>query len=88
MTFLILTTQRRADQLARVQEQLTLQMALLAEQKTAKIIEFIEATRRDLPWTKDHVDEEARAMSAPADPATMIDAIKSLTSEPEGDQAK
>ncbi len=46
---LILTTQRRADELAQHREQLTLELAILSEQKTAKVIELLEEMRRDNP---------------------------------------
>lgn len=82
MTLLILATQRRAAQLAAVREQLTLQIALSAEQKTAKIIELLADMQRKLPWTDGHVDEELKAMAAPADPAVVISAIEPLVSPP------
>ena len=48
MTVLILTTQRREDQLAQHREQLTLELAILSETKTAKItstaIEILRAS--------------------------------------------
>ena len=76
MTILILVTQRREDQLASHREQLTLELGILSEQKAAKIIELLEELRRDLPHVRDRVDEEAVAMSAPADPEAVLNAIK------------
>jgi uncharacterized membrane protein len=76
MATLILTTQRRADQLASHREQMTLQLAILDEQKTAKIIALLEELRRDSPEIRDRVDVEAQAMAAPADPLAVSDAIK------------
>ena len=76
MTALILTTQRREDQLAGHREQLTLELAILSEQKSAKIIELLEEMRRDDPSLKNRVDHEAAAMSTPADPQAVLDAIK------------
>lgn len=76
MTVLILVTQRREDQLASHREQLTLELGILSEQKAAKIIELLEELRRDLPHVRDRVDEEAVAMSAPADPEAVLNAIK------------
>ena len=46
IALLILTTQRHADQLAQHREQLTLELAILNEQKTAKVIELLEEMRR------------------------------------------
>lgn len=76
MTALILATQRREDQLAGHREQLTLELAILGEQKSAKIIELLEEMRRDDPSLRNRVDHEATAMSLPADPQAVLDAIK------------
>src|SRR6202023_3664051 len=46
---LILATQRRENQLAQLREQLTLELAILSEQKTAKVIQLLEESRRDNP---------------------------------------
>ena len=88
MTILILVTQRRDDQLASHREQLTLELGILSEQKAAKIIELLEELRRDLPHVRDRVDDEAVAMSAPADPEAVLNAIKEthdgmLSTDPE-----
>ena len=76
MTILILVTQRREDEIASHREQLTLELGILSEQKAAKLIELLEELRRDLPHVRDRVDEEAAAMSAPADPEAVLTAIK------------
>ena len=76
MTILILTTQRRDDQLAALREQLTLQLAILSEQKSAKIIELLEELRRDDPSITDRPDFHADELSRPADPAAVFDALK------------
>jgi uncharacterized membrane protein len=73
---LILTTQRRDDQLASLREQLTLELAILGEQKCAKIIALLEEMRRDSPTLKNRADPEAAAMSVAADPETVLDAIR------------
>ena len=76
MTALILTTQRREDQLASHREQLTLELGILSEQKAAKIIHLLEELRRDNPMIADRVDLEAEALSTPADPQAVLDALK------------
>lgn len=76
MTSLILTTQRREDQLASHRAQLTLQLGILSEKKTAKIIELLEEIRRDSPRLVNRVDADADALSTPADPKLVLDAIK------------
>ena len=77
MTVLILSTQRRDDELADHREQLALQLAILSDQKAAKIIELLESLRQDHPAIEDRVDHEAREMATPADPKAVSDAIKS-----------
>lgn len=74
-TVLILTVQRHDDRLARQREQLTLELAILADQKSAKMIELLEKIRRDSPHLADHDDAEALAMTRPADPRSMLDAL-------------
>ncbi len=76
MTALILTTQRRADQLAAHREQLTLELAILAEQKTTKMIALMEELRRDSPTIRDRVDAVADAMAEPTDHQAVLQAIK------------
>jgi uncharacterized membrane protein len=76
MTVLILSTQRWDDELATHREQLTLELAILGDQKAAKIIGLLEELRRDHPDIHDRVDNHARAMSQPADPQAVFDAIK------------
>ena len=76
MTVFILTTQRRDDQLAGMRDELTLQLSLLSEQKSAKIIELLEELRRDDPHISDRHDDHAEALSKPADPQAVLDALK------------
>ncbi len=73
---LILATQRREDLIAKQRSQLTLELALLSDQKTAKLIALLEEMRRDSPLIADRVDEESLAMSQPADAQSVLDAIE------------
>jgi uncharacterized membrane protein len=66
MTVFILITQRREDELSELREQLTLELAMLSEQKSAKLIELIEELRRDLPNVHNRPDAEAASFSHPA----------------------
>ncbi len=75
-TVLILTTQRHDDELARHREQLTLEIAILNEQKSTKIIQMLEQMRQDSPHLANHSDHEAQAMSASADPQFILNALK------------
>ena len=76
ITALILTTQRRDDQLAEHREQMTLELAILSEQKLAKIIQLLEESRRDNPLLDNRVDASADAMAMPADPLSLGHTIK------------
>jgi uncharacterized membrane protein len=76
MVVLVLATQRREDQLAQHRELLILELGILSEQKTAKVIELLEESRRDSPLIPDRVDQEANAMAQPSDPQSVLDAIK------------
>jgi uncharacterized membrane protein len=80
---LILATQRREYQLAQLREQLTLELAILSEQKAAKVIQLLEESRRDNPLIRNRVDQEAEAMAQPADPQSVLDAIKDTHAEAE-----
>lgn len=76
MTVLILTTQRRDDELAGLREQLILELAILSEQKSAKIIALLEELRRDDPHISDREDAHADALATPADPNAVANALK------------
>jgi uncharacterized membrane protein len=78
---LILASQRRADQLAQHSEHLNLELAILSEQKTAKVIELLEESRRDNPLIRNRVDQEADAMAHPADPLSLLETIKDTHAE-------
>jgi uncharacterized membrane protein len=80
---LILATQRREYQLAQLREQLTLELAVLNEQKTAKVIQLLEESRRDNPLIRDRIDQEADAMAQPADPQSVLHGIKETHAEAE-----
>ena len=82
ITVLILITQRRENELTVRREQLTLELAILAEQKTAKIIELLEELRRDHPQLRDRVDAQADAMAQQTDPHAVLKAINE-THEPD-----
>ena len=75
---LILTTQRREDQLADFRSQLILELSISNDQKIAKIIELLEESRRDNPEIVDRVDDQAAAMSTPSDTEAVLEAIKVL----------
>jgi uncharacterized membrane protein len=77
VVFVVLATQRRDDELARLNQRLTLQLAIVAEQKAAKTIELLQQLRKDHPSIPDHKDDEATAMAQPTNPHDVVRAIKS-----------
>jgi uncharacterized membrane protein len=81
MAALILVTQRRADVLASVRSQMTLELTILTEQKVAKIIELVEELRRDSPAVHDRIDTEAHDMATKADPQAVHGAIDEINRE-------
>jgi uncharacterized membrane protein len=81
VTLTILTIQRREDQLSSLREQLSLELAILSEQKSAKIIQLLEELRRDSPAVPDREDLQAEAMSEPANPQDVLDAIEDKHAE-------
>ena len=81
LTVLILTTQRREHELGGLRAQLTLELAITGEQKTAKIIELLEEMRRDNPMMANRTDLQADDMSMPSDPAVVLDALRTSHDE-------
>ena len=76
ITSLVLMSQRRKDELSELREQLTLELAIMIEQKVAKVIDLHEEARRDNPMLADRADPQAAAMAAPADPEAVLEAFK------------
>jgi len=76
ITALVLMSQRRKDELSELREQLNLELAILTEQKVAKLIALNEEMRRDNPQLANRVDPQASAMAQPADPEAVLDAFK------------
>ena len=65
----------RQDRLAKFEEQrahLELQVNLLTEQKTTKLIHLIEELRHDLPMVRDRHDAEAEVFKQPTDPQQVL----------------
>jgi uncharacterized membrane protein len=73
---LILGANKHEDEVNAHREILSLELAILSEQKSAKIIRMLEEFRRDHPQMLNRVDQEAEAMAQPADPRSVLDAIK------------
>ena len=82
VTVLILTTQRREDELSVYREQLSLELAILGEQKSAKIIALLEEMRADHPDMRNRTDTEADALAVAANPDAMLTAIRERQNAP------
>jgi hypothetical protein len=67
---------RKPATLVYLLESATIEVAILSEQKLAKVIQLLEESRRDNPLVHNRVDEEAEAMAQPADPQSVFVAIK------------
>jgi uncharacterized membrane protein len=81
MTIVILTTENRINAHDARRDRLDLQINLLNERKISKVIEMIEALRRDSPTVPNRLDHEARAMGRSADPAAIVRAIDERTAD-------
>jgi uncharacterized membrane protein len=87
----VLIKQVRMANLEERREHLDLQVNLLTEQKTTKLIHLIEELRRDLPMVKDRRDAEAEAMKQPTDPHRVLaemDEVRALVEQTRRDTDK
>jgi uncharacterized membrane protein len=81
ITVLILIAQQREKKISEHLEHLTLELSILTEKKTAKLIELIEELRRDSPNLPNREDPAAAELSAPADTRVILDALKETQQE-------
>ncbi len=63
IAILILVTENHQGMIAERRAAVTLQIALVSEQKIAKVIELLERLRRDDPSVPNHRDEQATRMA-------------------------
>jgi uncharacterized membrane protein len=75
-TIIVLIRQERTTRLAERQSHLDLQVNLLSEQKTTKIIQMLEELRRDMPDVRKRYDPEAEEMQMPTDPHAVLKALE------------
>ncbi|HEV2979477.1 MAG TPA: DUF1003 domain-containing protein [Casimicrobiaceae bacterium] len=75
-TTVVLITQNREADLEEQRLELELQVNLLTEQKTTKLIRLLEELRRDLPMVKDRHDPEAAALQKPTNPEEVLAALE------------
>jgi uncharacterized membrane protein len=71
----VLIKQNRLAKIEEQRAQLDLQLNLLTEQKTTKLIDLIEELRHDLPMVKNRHDPEAAAFQQPTDPRVVLAAL-------------
>ncbi len=72
----VLIRQNRMSTVAKQHAHLDLQVNLLAEEKSSKIIQMLEELRRDLPNVRDKVDKEAEELAKPTDTSAVISIIE------------
>jgi len=79
MTVLILTTANRVAQIDTGRDKLDLQINLLNERRTAKLIQMLDELRRDLPEAPTHDDPEVEQLSEPTNTQEVARAIEERT---------
>ena len=75
----VLIRQNRMSKLAERNAHLDLQISLLSDEKTSKIIAMLEELRRDHPNLPDKADPEADELARPADTPSVLGAIERET---------
>jgi uncharacterized membrane protein len=75
-TIVVLIVQARQGKLADERAELQLQVNLLSEQKIAKLIELVEALRRDSPFLENVDDAQVEAMKRGSDPEAILRALE------------
>ena len=76
LTVAVLIRQNRMSQVAEHRAHLDLQINLLTEQKVTKLLQIIDALRRDLTALRGRPDDEVNEMTKPADTHALMHAIK------------
>lgn len=79
MSTLILTTANRIAQIDLTRDQLDLQINLLNERRTGKLIRMLDEMRRDSPELPTHHDPEVQQLSTPTDTHEVARAIEERT---------
>lgn len=85
VAMLILVTQRREDKFAQRRAKLTLELALIADKKSSKIIALLEELRRDHPNVANRIDAETVEMATPADPQQVLQEMDRQAERPSGE---
>lgn len=75
ITIAVLVRQNRLTRLEEKRAHLNLQVTLLAEQKTTKIIQLLEELRGDMPNVRNRVDPAAETLKVETDHHAMLDVL-------------
>lgn len=75
---LVLSTQRRGEKLMSRLERLSVEMAVIGDEKISKVIELLENARRLREGSESERDVEADRLSKPIDHAAISRAIKDI----------
>jgi uncharacterized membrane protein len=89
ITTVVLIGQNRLAHLEHRREQLELQVNILTEQKTTKIVHLLEELRHDLPMVRDRHDPDAAQLQQPTDTNEILTALERAQSpddEAKGDE--
>ena len=81
-TTTVLIRQNRMARLADQHTHLDLQVSLLTDKKTSKIISLLEELRRDLPQVADKADPEAEQLDKPTNAQAVLGAIENQDRDP------
>jgi uncharacterized membrane protein len=76
VAILILTTANRVAQIDKQRDKLDLQINLLNERRTGKVIQMLDQLRSDFPGVPTHDDPEVQQLSEPTDPQAVTRAIE------------
>lgn len=82
ITMAVLIRQNRQAQIEDKRGDLELQINLLAEQKTTKIIQLLEELRSDLPGVRNRHDEHAKTLQESTDPDALLKALEQRGENP------
>lgn len=84
ITTVVLIKQNRVARLDEQRSHLDLKVALLIEQKAAKLIDLIEELRRDLPDVKNRHDSAAAVLQQAMSPEAVLAALDERVTAPDG----
>jgi uncharacterized membrane protein len=86
-TTVVLIGQNRIAQLERQREELALQVNILTEQKTTKLLHLLEELRQDLPMVRDRHDPDAAKLRQPTDTTDILTALEKGAGSPDKEGA-